>query len=74
MAVKLDYYGLHVICVGVYFPADHSSPDYINSICSINGFIDSIIDNNPGYKHIISGDFNFQCVAGDKDYDVFHRL
>jgi len=39
----------YVICVGIYFPADRSSPDYINSISSINGFIDSIIDNNPGY-------------------------
>jgi exonuclease III len=71
IAVKLDYNDLHVICVGVYFPCDRSSPEYINSICSINGFIESVIDDNPGYKILITGDFNFQCIVGDKGYDVF---
>ena len=55
----------------MYFPCDRNSPEYINSICSINGFIESVIDDNPGYKILITGDFNFQCIVGDKGYDVF---
>ena len=31
IAVKLDYNDLHVICVGVYFPCDRSSPEYIKN-------------------------------------------
>ena len=74
VAIKFDRDDLHVICICVYFPSDRSSSEYINSICSINGFIESVIDDNPGCKILITGDFNFQCINGDKGYDIFSSL
>ena len=54
MAIKIDCGELHIICVGVYFPCDRNNPEYIDSICGITGFIDSLIDDNPGYQILIS--------------------
>jgi hypothetical protein len=50
--VKLDYDELHVIFVGVSFPCDQKGSEYINSMCSIEGFVESVIDDNPGYKSL----------------------
>lgn len=74
IAVKFDYGDTHILCVGVYFPCDRSSYDYSASIGSINGFIEAMIDKCPGYKLIVAGDFNFQCVADDKGFDIFNRF
>jgi len=41
IAVKFNNGDLQVVCIGVYFPSDRSCQDYTNSICSINGFIES---------------------------------
>ena len=55
----------------MYFPSDRGSPDHSATICSITGFIESVLDDNPGYKAIITGDFIFQCRTSDKGYEVF---
>ena len=36
--------------------------------------LNQVIDDNPGYKIIIAGDFNFPCRTGDKGYDAFLPL
>ena len=74
VAVKFEYDDVRVLCFGVYFPCDRSSHDYNASINSIIGFIESVIDTHPGYKILIMGDFNFQCVIGDKGFDIFSQF
>jgi len=65
---------MNVICVGVYWPSDRTTPDYSTTISSIHGFIDCVIDNNPGCQLMITGDLNFQCCTDDKGYAVFCHL
>ena len=72
--MKIDHGNTHILCVGVYFPCDHSSHDYSAAIGSINGFIEAMIDKFPGYKLIVAGDFIFQCVAGDKGFEYLAAL
>ena len=71
IAIKYTHGDIRIIFFGVYFPSDRGSPDYSATICSIIGFIESVLDDNPGCKAIITGDFNFQCCTGDKGYEVF---
>jgi hypothetical protein len=74
VAIKFDYNDLHIICVGAYFPYDKSSHDYSACICSITGFIESLVSDNPGYKTICTGDYNFECNVNDKGYRIFSQL
>ena len=75
VAIKFNRGDLQVICVGLYFPSDRNNlQEYVDSLCSINGFIESVIDDNPGYKILLTGDFNFPCNVGDKGYDLFMSL
>jgi len=62
---------MRIILVGVFFPSARGSPDYSATIYTITGFIEYVLDDNPGCKAVITGDFNFQCRTGDKGYEVF---
>ena len=74
VAIKLVYGDIRIILVGVYFPYDRNSPNYSAGVCSITGFIESVLTDNPGFNVIVAGDFNFACNAGDKGYSIFQQF
>ena len=57
VAIKLVYGDIRIILVGVYFSYDRNSPNYSAGVCSVTGFIESVLTDNPGFNVIVAGDF-----------------
>ena len=51
-----------------------NSPNYSAGVCSVTGFIESVLTDNPDFNVIVAGDFNFACNAGDKGYSIFQQV
>lgn len=74
VAVTLDYGNLYLLCFGVYLPCDDSSQHYHNCLSDVFGFIESTAELYPGYKCMILGYFNFECVNSSLRYCDFTPL
>jgi len=68
ISVKLTFGSSSVIMFGCYFPYDDHGSMYGNSVCNVLGFIESVIELNPGCPVCVTGDFNFECVSNSSGY------
>ena len=59
---------------GRYFPCCDNSETYKNNLSYFLGFIDSVIDANPGFGICILGDLNFEYNRGRVGYNMFENL
>ena len=74
VCVKLITNDVHLLIFGCYFPYNDHSMLYTNAVSSVVGFIESVIDDHPGFKACIIGDLNFECYAGNSGYEVFKNF
>ena len=74
VCVKLITNDVHLLIFGCYFPYNDHSMLYTNAVSSVVGFIESVIDDHPGFKACIIGDLNFECYAGNSGYESFQEL
>jgi len=71
VVIKFENNSVNMLMFGIYLPCDDHSADYLNSLHQIFGYIESFIDMYPGYKYIISGDFNFECNMSSRGFREF---
>ena len=62
---------LNFLLIGCYFPFNDHTNLYEERVCSMVGFIESIVLNNPGSQICVVRDFNFECKNGQPGYDIF---
>ena len=74
ISINLKFGSLDIIIANTYFPYYKHSMDYIIDTSSLVADIECVIKNKPNAKHIICGDFNFECIDGNVGYDLFKGL
>lgn len=55
----------------LYLPCDHGDQHYCDTLSDIFGFIESVAECYAGYKCMILGDFNFECVVSNQGFKEF---
>ena len=72
ICLKVSASSVNMLFFACYFPVCGNSTQYINSLTRIFGFIDSVININPGFKICVLGDLNFEC--NDNKYVLWNMV
>ena len=58
----------------VYFPCQSSSIDYVVELSNICAAVEGIMQPHPNCVHLVAGDMNFECNAGNAGYNIFNSM
>ena len=74
ICLKVTTSSINMLLFACYFPVCDNSTQYVNSLTRLLGFIDSIINTNPGYKICVLGDLNFECNDNNPGYVLYKQF
>jgi exonuclease III len=66
--------GSDIIITCVYFPCVTVPRDYLIASSSILAHIDDTVQSYSNARHIVAGDFNFDCKDGNTGFDMFKDI
>jgi len=58
----------------VYLPCHSAGTDYEVELSSVLARLEGILDKYSDCVHIVAGDYNFECSASHKRYNMFSDL
>jgi len=71
IAITLDCVNTSILLFCLYLPCDNGDQHYCDTLSDIFGFIESVAECYAGYKCMILGDFNFECVVSNRGFKEF---
>ena len=74
VSLRYHYNTIDILITNVYFPYFKTSLDYTIDCCSLIAKLEHIIDNFPNCKHVLAGDYNFNCTDNNVGYSLFKHI